>query len=112
MATILTSFTEEEFRTLLKSIVSEVLTGLNGDTKPSSEPMDIQEAAKFLKLEVNTIYEKTSKRLIPHSKKGNKLYFDKQELTEWVKSGKIRTQDEIQSTAQVYNLYNRHKKAS
>jgi len=35
----------------------------------------------------STIYTMTSSRLIPFHKRGNKLYFFKDELTAWIESG-------------------------
>ncbi len=42
-----------------------------------------------------TIYNYCSGNLIPHSKRGKKLYFSRNELTEWLKSGKRKTQHEL-----------------
>lgn len=105
MATILTSYTEQEFRQFLKAIILEVLAEMPpGNQSTNGNPMDIQEAAKFLKLEVNTLYEKTSRKLIPHYKKGNKLYFDQAELEVWVKAGKVKSREEIEVEASTYLL--------
>lgn len=111
MATILTSYTDEEFKAILKTIMSDLLSG-QIQSSPLPEIMDIQEAAKFLKLEVNTLYEKTSKRLIPHFKKGNKLYFVPSELLQWVMDGKIKTKEELKAEAQIRELNSRHNKAA
>lgn len=111
MASIFTSYTDQEFKALLKDILTEILD-CQVQQNPLPEIMDIQEAAKFLKLEVNTLYEKTSKRLIPHFKKGNKLYFVPAQLLDWVFSGKVKTKDEVQAEAQIYSLNNRHDKAA
>lgn len=58
--------------------------------------LTIQEAASFLHLSVPTLYGYVSKTLIPVSKQGKRLYFSKQELTEWVKAGRKKTISEIQ----------------
>ena len=65
-------------------------------TQPDAEDkiMNVKEAAAFLILSVPTMYAKTSQRLIPHFKKGNKLYFNKLELKEWVQQNKIKTLSE------------------
>lgn len=47
-----------------------------------------------------TIYSLVSKRNIPHSKQGKRLYFSRQELTEWLKQGKRKTQAEIRHEAE------------
>lgn len=46
-----------------------------------------------------TIYDLVHKRLIPHSKRGKRLIFSKNEILEWLRSGKRKTQAEIQAEA-------------
>jgi predicted DNA-binding transcriptional regulator AlpA len=54
-------------------------------------------AMKITQLKKRTIYNLVNKRMIPHSKKGKKLYFDEKELREWIKSGKRMTLEEVES---------------
>ncbi len=49
-----------------------------------------------------TIYSLCSERKIPHSKRGKRLYFSRQELLEWLKQGKRKTQAEIAVEAENY----------
>jgi predicted DNA-binding transcriptional regulator AlpA len=42
-----------------------------------------------------TIYTLASRRLIPHSKRGKKLFFSRRELVEWIQAGKRRTGKEL-----------------
>jgi excisionase family DNA binding protein len=44
-------------------------------------------AQEVTRLSKNTIYALVSGRDIPHSKRGNKLYFNRAELLAWVASG-------------------------
>lgn len=44
----------------------------------------------------------TSSNNIPHSKKGKKLYFDKEIVTKWVLENKISTQEEMEQIANKY----------
>lgn len=64
---------------------------------PSDKPMSIAEAAKFVNLTVPTIYGFVSKRTIPFSKVGKRLYFTESELTSWIQNGRQQTRDELQS---------------
>jgi hypothetical protein len=52
-------------------------------------------ASKLTGKAVPTIYDLVHKRLIPHSKRGGDLYFSRRELTEWMLSGRRKTQGEI-----------------
>ncbi len=49
-----------------------------------------------------TIYSLCSERKIPHSKRGKRLYFPRQDLLEWIKNGKRKTQTEIAIEAENY----------
>lgn len=107
----LTSFSEEEFKDFLKTTIREVLSEeLKRLQTKQTTPLGIGEAARFLKLKITTLYEKTSKKLIPHSKQGNRLYFIQEDLEEWLKKGKVKTSAEIESQAQSYLLNGRNHK--
>lgn len=54
----------------------------------SDRPMTISQAAEFVNLTVPTLYGFVSKRTIPFSKVGKRLYFSEAELTAWIKSGR------------------------
>ena len=109
-STFLTSLNEEEFKTFLKKSLAEILPELLSDARKSlPDILDMKQAAEFLKLKINTLYEKTSRRLVPFFKKGNKLYFRKDELQQWIQDGKVKTRDELQSEASSYSLFRKAK---
>jgi len=60
----------------------------------------IELAEKIIGLAKPTIYALVSKSKIPFMKQGKRLYFSRQELTEWIKSGRNKTllEKEIQLT--------------
>ena len=64
--------------------------------------LTVKEAAKFLDLSVATIYTKTSLGTLPYSKVGKRLYFSKEELTTYIKSGKVLSNQEIEQKANSY----------
>lgn len=67
----LTNLNEEEFKFFLKQAIKEILVEELNQLRPvPPETFSIQEAAAFLKLKITTLYEKTSRKLIPHFKKG------------------------------------------
>jgi len=101
----LTNISEQEFKEFLKGAMKEILGDKPGALKEQlPEILDVQQAANFLKLKITTLYEKTSRKLIPHFKKGNKLYFHLSELREWIKQGKVKTFEEIEGEAVTYTL--------
>ena len=78
-------------------LLEQLLKSQQNTSAPSDRPMSITEAAKFLNLSVPTLYGFVSKRTIPFSKLGKRLYFSEAELTSWVKSGRKQTCTEIAS---------------
>ena len=52
-----------------------------------SNIMTLEEACQFIGKKQSTMYSLTSERRIPFRKRGNKLYFFKKELIEWIQSG-------------------------
>jgi len=97
----LTSLSEEELKNFIQQAVVQALSIHSAVAVGEQLPdiMDIKQAAAYLKLKVNTLYEKTALRLIPHSKKGGKLLFVRDELLTWVKTGKVNTSQELESEA-------------
>ena len=75
---------------------------------PSDELLTIKQAAELLKLAVPTVYGMVSRREIPHSKRGKRLYFSSQELKDWIKAGRKQTAGEISAEA-VEFITNRKK---
>jgi len=75
----------------------------NKEHQPESDQLfTIQEAGELIKLSVPTLYGYVSRNEIPFSKKGKRLYFSKQELMDWVKTGRKKTIAEINNEANTY----------
>lgn len=53
-------------------------------------PMNVEEIAKYLHKQVNTIYQMTHKKIIPHMKVGGTLLFDREEIDNWLKTKKVQ----------------------
>lgn len=69
---------------------------------PSEEKeiVDVLEAAQITGLARQTIYALTSRRGIPHFKRGKKLWFRRSELLSWMLDNKRKTVDELQKEAE------------
>jgi len=75
---------------------------LDKGNKPQPEPeelLTVQGAAKLLNLSVPTIYGLTMRAEIPVCKRGKRLYFSKQELTQWIKAGRKKSLAETRAEA-------------
>lgn len=70
---------------------------LQNSQRPRDDLLTIRQAAEFLNLSVPTLYTKVSRKEIPVNKRGKRLYFSTVELSEWVRSGRKKTTEEIYS---------------
>ena len=70
---------------------------------PQSELLTSKEAANYLKIELPTLYALTSKRKIKFTKpNGNRIYFRKRWLDQYLDAGAVKTQSEIEQQANNY----------
>ncbi len=61
--------------------------------------LDIDQAAEYIKLSIPSIYRLCSASEMPVIKKGKKLLFSKNALTQWLMQGRKKTLSEIQKDA-------------
>ena len=64
--------------------------------------LTVKEAASFLNLSVPTVYGYVQRQEVPVCKRSKRLYFSKQQLTEWIKGGRKKTISEIAEEAENY----------
>jgi excisionase family DNA binding protein len=86
----------------LENIERLLLSQNNVSQSNEDKLLTIREAAVILHLSVPTIYGLVQHQGIPVCKKGKRLYFTQQELTQWIKTGRKKTITEIQSEADQY----------
>ena len=67
--------------------VDEVLGKAAGKDTGKRSLLSLEDVAALLGKSASTIYAMTSEKRIPYRKRGNKLYFFKKELIEWIQSG-------------------------
>lgn len=93
---IIIETTPEELVNLLTSKINEILnTTQVKSNSTKNEYIDIFEAAKLLKLSANTLRKKAQKFEVPCYKIRNRWLFSKQELIEYINSGKQPTLSEL-----------------
>ncbi len=68
------------------------------------EVLNTREAAAFLSLSRSHLYKLCNEREIPHYKRGNKIYFQRKELEEWMTGTRIKTSQELQLEAMRDNI--------
>jgi hypothetical protein len=72
----------------IKALILEKSTNDNIDSL-----LTIEETSEFLHVKKQTLYSYVSRDLIPNHKKAGRLYFLKNELIDWIKSGNKRVFD-------------------
>ena len=88
----------------IESLLNEIKSQLNpvSHQEPTEEILTVDQTAKFLTLTVATIYSKVTRGVLPVMKRGHRLYFSKQDLLEYLKQGKMKTNYEISQEADNY----------
>jgi len=71
-------------------------------------PIQLDEVVPITGLTKPTLYGYVQRNEIPYHKKGNRLYFFKSEIIDWIKTGKQKTLKELEADAEAY-LSNKNK---
>lgn len=82
------------------SRLETLLENLPREGKQVIRMLNVTEAAELLHISVQSLYTKVSRREIPVHKPGKRLYFNRQELLEWMMSSRLKTVAEIQWEAE------------
>ena len=90
----------EQIPTVLTQILNKLdyvigrldeMPGTAASKPEDDELMTLEQTCKFLDKRPSTIYSLTSERSIPFMKRGNRLYFLKHDLLEWIRTGRCST---------------------
>lgn len=101
---LISSISERVTANILKAVRNEQPT-----TDQPEQLLTIQEAAEFLSLTVPTMYSKVSKGELPVCKApgSKRLYFSRTDLMQYVKTGRKKSNAEIEQEAKAYLLNNK-----
>ena len=69
--------------------------------------LDLDEAVVFTGFSRGHLYRLTSEKMIPHYKKGRKLFFRKSELEAWLLGEKVLTRDDMNNMVATYTAKRR-----
>ena len=94
-------------RQVCREEISEILQKRLVQAKPDDEFMDMHQASVFTKKAKQTLYGLCSSNSIPHFSKSGQNYFKKQELIEWIESGRKSKKKEAQPNRLLFT--NKHK---
>lgn len=90
-----------EFKALIEEAVRDALKSKAKDTDEFSGGgiLTVPQAAELLHLAVPTIYGLLHRRELPSMKRGNRVYFKRSELMQYLEQGRKKTSAEIQNEA-------------
>jgi len=95
----------------LKKGQREIFALLLNKADPQTEietPIRLDEVVPITGLSKPTLYGYVQRKEIPYHKKGNRLYFFKSEIIDWIKTGKQKTLKELE--ADTNEFLSNHKK--
>lgn len=90
---------------------SEILALLLNKAEPQPKietPIQLDEVVPITGLTKPTLYGYVQRNEIPYHKKGNRLYFFKSEIIDWIKTGRQKTLKELEAGVDAY-LSNKNK---
>ena len=99
------SLSLQELQDLIAQAVAKCLTehpSLITVHVAETEVIGIDQAARLLRCSKGYLYKLTSSRVLPHYKKGKIVYFLRSELVDWIKTGRIKTNEELDIEAATY----------
>ncbi len=99
----LTQFTTEDIRLLFREELQSYFKEQPIHNLPTkSIILSIDEVCEYAKISKSHCYKLTSQNLIPHSKKGKRLYFNKVEIDNWLLGNPIKTSSQIAEESKNY----------
>ncbi|RXQ89486.1 DNA-binding protein [Ancylomarina salipaludis] len=101
---ILTPFTEEKLRNVIKEELGNILGSyLSQPVRESGKQvLNFEEVRERYGFSKSHLYNLTSKRLIPHSRRGKYLTFSVDQVENWLLENQIPTQEQIDKKADEY----------
>lgn len=92
---IFSQLSEIEIRQLLREELKEALRVHHStDQEGQKKILTFAEGCEYISISKSHGYKLTSKGLIPHSKRGKKIYFEKSVLDEWLLKNKVKSVEE------------------
>ncbi len=93
---------EDLIQNSIRKVLTETSSRLENLASTPEILLNVHQAGELLNLTVPTMYSKVSKNELPSMKRGNRLYFSKTELIEYLKAGKRKSSAEIEAEAEAY----------
>ena len=106
---ILTALSKDELATLVAHQLDLAFQRYapQSENRATSKIMSLTEFCEYAGLTKQTAYKLTSAQKVPHSKRGKRLYFDREKVDAWLLENQVATQAEIQERASAHLSKNR-----
>lgn len=72
---------------------------------PEGDFLTVSEVSQMLRISKGAVYNMTSTRQIPCFKKCGRVYFDRKEITEWIRQDRCKTVKQLQVEADMDTRY-------
>jgi excisionase family DNA binding protein len=105
--------TTEQLREILREELKQYHQS-NALSPPSTEAgrtiFNLDQVCEYVKISKQSIYKLTGKGLIPHSKRGKRLYFEKSQIDTWLLENRAGNISDIERKADEYLLTKRRRR--
>lgn len=97
-------FDREQLFDFIENAVRKVINEreVPGESTTTRKIMSLTEFCEYAGLSRQTVYKLTSGQKVPHSKRGKRLYFDREKVDTWLLENQVATHSEIQEKANDY----------
>ncbi len=95
---------------LLQKIIQYDKDSLPTDKPAPRRIMSLAEFCEYAGLTKQTAYKLTSAQKVPHSKRGKRLYFDREKVDAWLLENQVATQTEINQKSKDYLLKSQNRR--
>lgn len=89
-------------------IIYEIIKNYLPEKQLEKNFLTLGQAAEFLSISKQSLYNKVSLRNVPCRKRGKRLYFLKEELINWLDEGKKKTNEEIEYSSRTFLKKGKH----
>ena len=83
----------------VKEILLSVQTKIGSNPDDEHRPINVKDAAKYLDLQIPTLYSKISRGQMPYFKRDKRVYFTKKLLNEYLAQGYVKSSVELEEEA-------------
>ena len=102
MEVLITTLSEADLKNLIKESIREVMEQTERKPESEDETGGIELAIRITGYARSTVYALVSQRVLPHAKRGKKLWFSKADLVMWIKNGKRKTLEDLKNDARAF----------